>query len=218
MEMKRFLAATALLAFATAPSWGAIIPSLVAVTGTGPYTFFYELDQAAGTKLDTTENEEQTVVIYDFAGWTGIAGSGSTSGNFVITSVMTGPFGPALSDPNAAYSTFPTPPDLNDDPLLPNLVFTYNGPMQNSPTGIDNFDQIFADSIFPNVTRDLFRGQGTKVVPPPDPSNENNTAAGTIGSVGVPSPEPDVIIPEPGTYALLGSGLLGIAFFRRKRS
>jgi hypothetical protein len=212
--MKKFLAATALLAVAV-PSWGAIIPTFDGVTGTGPFIFSYGVGLAAGTKLDTSQTEEQVVVIYDFDGYTGV--SGSSSGNWIISSMLSGPVGVGLQDPNAAFATFPVPPDIPDDPTVPNLIFTYNGPNIPSPDGVARFDTIFAESIFGLTRQDIFRGQGTKVVTGPDPAGENDTAAGTSGFTTVPRPEGDVIIPEPGTYALLGSGLFGMVFLRRRK-
>jgi len=206
--MRKTLAAIGLLIASTVPGWSAVIPSLTNIVPTAPnFTYFYELDLAAGTKLDTTQTENQVIVLYNFAGFTGMAGS--ISGNWTVTTMAQGPLGSGGTNPNAPNATFPASPDPFDTPVV-NLIFTYHGPLVLGPQ--DNFDTIFAESTFSQATLGNFRGQGTKVVPPPDPAGENDTAAGTIGNVGIPT-----AVPEPATMMLFGSAFLGLGLYRRNK-
>lgn len=198
--MRKVSAAVALLLLVALSGSAAIIPTLESIvpSGSGGNTYFYSLALAANTKLDTTRPFEQALVIYDFAGY--IPGTiGSVSGNW-LTSVQTS--GPLI------------PPEIQtepgDDPAVVNLVFRYVGPTILGPQAA--FDVVFADSVFSAAVLDRYSGQGTKVVPPPDPAGENNTATGTDGNVGVPA------VPEPGTMGLLGSALLGAGMLRFRRT
>ena len=205
--MKKLHVAVAMLICGSASA--AIIPSLslVAPAGTTPEsilagstgnTYFYSLALAADTKLDTSRPFEQALVIYDFAGYIPDT-IGSVSGNWIASVQDPGP----VIDPEITV-------EAGDAAGLVNLVFRYIGPVILGPQS--GFDVVYADSVFNQAILDRYQGQGTKVVPPPDIANENNTATGTDGNVGVPA-----AIPEPGSMALIGSGLLFVALRFRSR-
>lgn len=209
--MKKLLLAGMMVAASVASA--AVVPTLDKVEQTGSnYTYFYTVGLLADTRLDAAEEEEQVVVIYDFAGY--VDGSaGSLSGAWNVTTQLTGP---TKGDPG--YPELPAIEVGDDSELVKrdnasivNLVYTYVGEdviVGPSP----GFDTIFASSRFNQVQLDAFRGQGTKNTT----NNENGTPAGSSGQVSVPTGS-DNPIPEPATMSLLGSALVGLGLLRLRR-
>jgi hypothetical protein len=196
--MKKFLAAAMLLTVSAISASAAMIPDFQSADpSAGGTTFIYLVNLAESSEVDTTESEDQLLVIYDFAGFTGTWSSVKYQLLGSPTSGLGGLTGPTPEFP--ATETF-------DDPAVTNLVFRYIGPFQNTPGMIDVIE---VESIYSNITVDRFRGQGTKFVPG-DPSDQ--MSQGTSGFVEVPA------IPEPATMGLLGSALLGFALLARRRS
>ena len=189
--MKKLLLATAaILSLATA-SHAAIIPSLASITPEGGlFRFSYNGTLAgdqgviAGSKL----------VIFDFAGFSG------------------GLLAPVNVTASTELSSGFFAPGQTDDPLIPNLVFTYTGPNFNAtggPFADVDFSGLSALSIYNNVALDGFAAVAVK----------NNDGAATLtmttnaGSVQVPTP-----IPEPATWGLMILGFGGVgALLRRRR-
>lgn len=99
-----------------------------------------------------------------------------------------------------------------DNSLLTNVSFFYNGPRlpaaggprpSPGPTNLGNF---VIGSIFGSQTIGFYTAQATK--------NTNDITDGTltqnVGNVPIPG------VPEPASMLLIGSGLVGLAVFRRK--
>ncbi|HYZ48598.1 MAG TPA: PEPxxWA-CTERM sorting domain-containing protein [Sphingomonas sp.] len=195
--MKKYiLGAIAALGLA-APASAAVL-TLQGITPSGPNDFTYSYQATLGP--DEGVRNGNRFVIFDFAGY--IGGSiFSNSPNF------------ALNVENSSPSALVTP-GFNDDPSIPNLVFTYTGPdFRNTGGPFSSFDfpSIGAHSTFSGTVIDAFFATTTKN----NPVGEANRLLFTLGSISVPrSP-----VPEPSTWAMLlgGFGLIGLSTRRRGR-
>jgi hypothetical protein len=217
MRFKSLLLVAALAAFALAvpTAQAAITPTLISVVpnGDGTYTYNYNVDLAEDQNASpagappgaTTPTEvgapssafQDYFTIYDFAGLVG--GSWTQPAGWTVQAALTG------STPS---TTSPA-----DDPGLFNVTWVRTGAMTAGPADLGTFSlvSIFSNVFFDNYTSDATRSQGPTA----------GTAVASIGTVNVPqvsggNPFPSQVS-EPGTLLLLGSGLLGLGLFRRKR-
>lgn len=199
--MKKWvLAAAAAVGFA-GPS-GAAVLTLQNVTPNGGNDFTFTYQGTLGG--DEGVRSGDRLIIFDFAGY--IAGSISADGN---TNVAT-----SVENTSSAFVT----PGFNDDPNIPNLVFTYTGPEFHNtggPFSPVDFNNLSARSTFSGRAVDAFFTLTTKNNPDGVPGG-SNTAVFTLGQVAVPASA----VPEPATWAMMlgGFGLLGAATRRRART
>lgn len=172
-----------------------IIPTSVTITGTGPYTWTYDLqlskDQNVNSGLAPTANPVPHInlsfagflTVYDFAGYVG----GS----------CTGPAGWTCTTQNVGF----TPDDVIpvDNPNLVNITWAYTfGPtLLGQPNGID-LGLFSAQSIYKTPTQVSYSSRGIANEGP-----QEGTIADNVGNTQAPSP-----VPEPATLALLGGGIL----------
>lgn len=179
-------AVMAALVVAAPAAHGSVIATLSSVSSVGSdYNFSY-VGQLAPDQGVTAGDK---LVIVDFNGY------------------VPGTVASALADVFASVSnTLPAgmllPPGVTDNPLIPDLVFTYTGPdyhTQGGPYGSDtNFSGLSAESRFGGITRGSFSAVAVK-----NNGLEAGTAAYNVGSVGVPGG-----VPEPASWTLM---LLGVA-------
>ena len=219
MRMKTLMVIAALgaLALAVPTAEAAITPTLISVTpnGDGTFTYTYNVDLAedqnamsvgatpTGGTTPTgpgapSSTFQDYFTIYDFSGLVGI---GATPAGWAAGANLTGPT-PSTTGPS-------------DDPGLYNVFFVRTGPTILGPNDLGNFSivSIFGNVALDNYTSDATRSQGGTA----------GTAVASIGSVNVPqvtggNPFPPNQISEPGSLLLLGSGLLGLGLFRRKKN
>jgi hypothetical protein len=195
-------AAGACLLALHAPAKADIIPQLVSVTPVGSeFLWTYTATLTSEQFLSRTSGDpNRYFTIYDFAGF--VPMSATSPANWVFSSANLGV----------------TPGDvtITDDPLLPNLTWTYNGtgPGQLGP-GPLNLGTFTARSIYGDETLVDYSAMGRKWHKKPSggyyldhgtpTSNKGNTIAPLASSV-----------PEPCSLALLGLGAAPILARRRR--
>lgn len=195
--MKQGVYALVLLAAAGTAN-ASIIPTLTAppsATGSGDFSWIYDATLASDQALLSGNY----FTIYDFAGYTGF---GAIPASWTVSTALLGQT-PALVNPV-------------DDPTIINVTFTWTGAPVNwtapySEVELGNFELF---STYDKAsTFGSFASLGTKNNGP-----SRGTDIGTVGSLTVPSPGGNVVVPEPATWALLVAGftLVGTAMRRRK--
>lgn len=196
--MKRLLLAACATFALTSGAHAAIIPTLDTVTADGSEWIFSYSGTLAG---DQGLVEGSTLIIYDFAG-------------YVDGSIDVGIYGPDLVGSVELTSAMAPPPSDDDNPLIPNLVFTWTGAPFNAaggPFADVSFAGLTAKSIYSGSQNDGFSAMAV---------TNNGSATGDLsfnsGRVGVPMAS---VVPEPGIWAMmiLGFGFAGAALRARRR-
>jgi hypothetical protein len=178
-----------------------IIPSVVSVTGTGPFTWNYMAHLTTDERLDPAATNGSTCsgapcvppgtffTIYDFNGYVGgsvhasAPGWGATAQFVGVTPQNTSPA---------------------DNPQIINLTFMYTGSVVSGPHDFSGFS---AKSVFNHSKLGMFSTQATKNV-----GDTIGTTDRSLGNVLVPQGN----APEPVSFLLMGSGLLGLSLLRRR--
>ncbi|HEV3144090.1 MAG TPA: PEP-CTERM sorting domain-containing protein [Gemmataceae bacterium] len=168
-----------------------LIPTNVSITpDAGNFRWTY----AVVVTTDVKVNPGDYFTIYDFDGLIG--------GSMVAPTKAW-----SMSTPMTGVTPAGTTP--TDDPHIPNLTFTYNGPPINGQQGLGNFSAIstFGDAVSSNFTSISHRQV--------DGRSEANI---TSTDVPVPGAVPQTT-PEPATLGMLGIGLpvLGLLRLLRRR-
>lgn len=195
--MKMALCAAAAILAVAGTANAAIIPTLESVTPDGSdYLWSYQ-GTLAGDEGVSASNGSR-LVIFDFAGY--VPGSIFAPTPDIATSI------------EYTSTGVQTPPGFVDNPLLPNLVFTWIGPdfdTTGGPYSDINFDGLGAESTFNLTTISAFGAKSVKNNGP-----EVGTTDYNDGHVAVPT----AAVPEPATWAMMlfGIGMLG-AVARRRR-
>jgi len=195
--MKRLLlAACAALAFAPVAN-ASIIPVLDAINPVGTEFEFVYNGTLAG---DQGLVEGSTLVIFDFDG-------------YVAGSISAGIYGPDLVAFTELVSALTPPFAIADNPLIPNLVFKWEGAPFNAtggPFADVDFSGLSARSIYGGAKIGTFTALATI-----NNGSETGSLAENAGFVGVPRL---TVVPEPATWGLmiLGFGAAGAALRRRR--
>jgi hypothetical protein len=181
---------TALALFAAQPARAGLLPTSVTVTPeSGNFRWTYAVVLPTDTKLQSGDY----FTVYDFGGM--VAGSDVAPDGWTLSAKNVGP----------------TPDRLNpqDDPLTPNLTWTYHGPTLTGQTGLGNF---WATSTFDKQGSSFFVATTGRSADGAIDRNITETVVptGSTTNTGVP---------EPTTLALAGLGLplVGLTRWVRRR-
>lgn len=195
--MKKLLLATCALFALSSGANAAIIPVLDTVTPVGTEWEFSYSGTLAGDQGLVNGSQ---LIIYDFAG-------------YVDGSISAGIYAADLSATTELTSLLVPPPSDTDDPLVPNLVFTWTGQPFNAsggPFADVSFAGLTARSTYNLVLKDGFSAMAV---------TNNGAATGDMtlnsGRVGVPAS----VIPEPSAWTLmiLGFGFAGASLRAHRR-
>ncbi len=180
----------------TGTAQASVIPVLNGVTPDGS-NFKFEYDGQLAADQGVANGSQ--LVIVDFAGY--VDGSVHSTLADVTASVSnTLPAGLLLD------------PSFTDNPLIPDLVFTYTGPdfhttggpFTSGPDGgIIHFAGLTADSIFGGTAIGTFSAAAIRNT---GSANTQGTVTYNVGEVSVPLSA----VPEPATWALMIMGFLSL--------
>jgi hypothetical protein len=201
------LPALCLLALAPAMAWANIIPTGTSVTGTGPYTWNYNLqlsqDQNVNPGLPPTDtlvpHENLSIgsllTLFDFAGY--------------VDGSCAGPTGWTCTAQLLGFTPDDVLPTDRADLMNITWVYTTGAPILGQPSGVDlgNFS---AQSLFNTEGVVSYAARGVKNIGASEGSIADNVGT-TRGPVNA--------VPEPGSLGLAGLGmLLLVARLRKPRT
>ncbi len=200
----KFGLATALFGAFGATAQAGLLPLSATVIPDGSnYRYTYGVMLTSNSTLQTGDN----FVVYDFAGF--LSGSADQPAGFAFQAMNTGG-NPGRTVPN-------------DDPNLPNLVWTYTGgtPLVGQ-IGLGNFSAL---STKPESSVNTDFVSRTHVEDPNGEVREEDNITKTKAPTGTETPPPPPVdpppsgVPEPSSLFLLGVGLpfLAARYLRKKK-
>jgi hypothetical protein len=193
-----FLVSAAIVALATSMTVGAqasVIPMLDNVTADGS-NFLYSYGAILAPDQGIKAGDE--FVLIDFQGY--LAGSvNSMLPDWTASISNTLPVGLVMT------------PGFTDSNLIPDLVFTYEGPNFDVAGGPFPADVVFsgfsAVSSFDGTAAGAYTAIGVK-----NTGTQTGTTTFNEGTVSMPSP-----VPEPAVWAMMLTGFFGAGFMMRGR-